>query len=120
MTGPKRAAVFWALSLGAGAVLVLLTLALGIAVWASRDGVTAVHAGLIAAAPWLLVWRLSLFTLLMLYWRELADRLCQTLSLGADSRVAIGHWRWRAGIGLILMDLVLVEDAIGRLQRAFA
>ena len=104
-----------------GAVLVWLTaiaaVAAGVWVWAERDGIAEVQTGLAKARPWLFGWRLLLFSALMLYWHEIAGWLTRRAELGAAAAAALRQWRWRAGAGLVLMDLILVEDVLGFLGR---
>jgi hypothetical protein len=104
-----------------GAVLVWLVaiaaVAAGLWVWAERDGIADVQAGLSSAQPWLLGWRLTLFSVLMLYWHEIAGWLTRRAELGAAAATALRQWRWRAGAGLVLMDLILAEDVLGFLGR---
>ena len=43
--------------------------------------------------------------------------LTRRAELGAAAAAALRQWRWRAGAGLVLMDLILVEDVLGFLGR---
>lgn len=111
-TGPRLiVAALVALGLGSGMVVALW-------LWTQHDGIEAVELTLTRAAPWLLLWRLGLFTVLILYWHEFVDRLAKSAMLALATTTALRRWRVRAGAGLIVMDLVLVEDALGLLRRA--
>ena len=108
----------WAVGLMASACLLVGAIAAGVFAWAERESVDAIHLRLEQAAPWLLLWRVSLFSVLVVYWREFAGWIANIFSLDSESRAELVHWRWRAAAGLLFMDLVLVEDVIGQLQRA--
>ena len=100
-----------------GAFALVTAVAVGLWVWMARSGLEAAELMLARAAPWLLCWRLLLFVALMVYWRELVRGLSTYAGLSDAATAALRRWRVRAGIGLIVMDLVLVEDAIGFLRR---
>ena len=92
---------------------------LGLTVWARRDGVLAIHSALADAKPWLLIWRLMLYSVLMTFWREIMEWLSQYLAVSTRAQAQLVGWRWRAGMGLLLMDLILVEDLLGVLHDVF-
>jgi len=108
-----------AVTLAASGLLVA-GIALGLIAWAEREGLEVVQAQLEQAAPWLLVWRITLFGVLIIYWKELAGWISRKCALDEASRVALVQWRWRAAVWILLLDLVLAEDLIGLIQRGLA
>jgi hypothetical protein len=110
----------WAAGVAAGLGLLVAGIAVGFTVWVERESVEAVNARLAEFALWLLLWRISLFAILVVYWKELARWVARAFALDAESGAELVRWRWRALAGLLLMDLVLVEDLIGKVHRALA
>jgi hypothetical protein len=104
----------------AGLGLLVAGIAIGLIAWAERDSVEAINSRLAALAPWLVLWRISLFAALVVYWNELARWAARAFALDDKSGAELVRWRWRAAAGLLLMDLVLVEDLIGKVQRVVA
>ena len=96
--------------------LVAAAIALVLIIWAERVGDAAVLDALNDARPWLLLWRLSLLTALLLYWRPVVAWTSKRFSLSRASETELQKWRWRAGAWLVVMDLVLVEDLLGLLR----
>jgi hypothetical protein len=91
-------------------------IALALIIWAERMGDTAVRKALSDARPWFLLWRLSLLTALLGYWRPIVAWTSKRFSLSRTSEAELQKWRWRAGAWLVVMDLVLVEDLLGLLR----
>jgi hypothetical protein len=106
------------LAFAAGASLVVAAIAVTLILWAERESVEHIRTHVSQVAPWLVLWRIGLFAILIVYWRELADWITKTFALDPQSRADLVRWRWRATSGLMLMDLVLVEDLIGRIRHA--
>jgi hypothetical protein len=113
----KQSPLRWAMGFTLICGIALVAMAIGVAAWAEHEGLATISARLVLAAPWLLMWRLVLFSLLMLYWCELSGEICRVCRFDRDTRAALRQWRWRAGVGLVAMDLVLVEDLIGHTLR---
>jgi hypothetical protein len=102
-----------------GVTLVFLAMiALGIVAVAHRQGLEGLEGTLQRGRPWLLFWRIGVFAVLMVYWRELVRVVVRVAKLDVATAQALTLWRARAGVGLVMMDLVLVEDALGWLGRA--
>jgi hypothetical protein len=97
--------------------LIVVAVGIGLAVWAKVEGPSAVRATLQDAAPWLLLWRLTVWSLLMIGWGSMTTAIARYLELSVSSEQALLAWRWRAGAGLVLIDLVLVEDLVGVVGR---
>lgn len=102
-----------------GLVALGLVLALAVVLFfvAQRSGIEDLEELLRRVAPSLLLWRLGLFVALMLYWRELVGGLARLAKLDGPTTSALHGWRTRAGTGLVVMDLLLVEDTVGWLAR---
>ena len=110
----------WIIAGTTGVGVLVAGIGFGLVSWAERESLDAVNTLLADAAPWLLLWRIGLFAGLIVYWKELARWAARAFSLSAASSAALAQWRWRAAAWLLLMDLVLVEDLIGRIQRVLA
>ena len=85
-------------------------------IWAERVGHAAVLEALSDARPWFLVWRLSLLTAILVYWRSIVAWTSKRFSLSRTSETELLKLRWRAAAWLVVMDLVLVEDLLGLLR----
>ena len=112
----RRGGLATALSI---ALLTGVGIAAGWVLWVERDEITSLQSQWSTLYPWLLCLRCSLFLSLMIYWHEFVAWLGRVGSLGRASRIALQHWRPRAALGLIVIDLVLVEGVVGRLTHAF-
>jgi len=99
--------------------MLIAGIALGLIAWAKREGVLAVHRALVETEAWFLAWRLMLFGALMAFWQEIMRWLSGRLELSSRAQAQLVGWRWRAGTGLLLMDLILVEDLLGLLESVF-
>lgn len=95
----------------------MLALAVVLFLVAQRSGIEDLEAMLRRIAPPLVLWRLVLFLALMLYWRELVGGLARLAKLDGPTKSALHGWRTRAGAGLLVMDLILVEGVLGWLER---
>ena len=115
----RAAPARWAVGILLTFIVLAGAISLGLIAWAKREGALAVQIGLSAAGPWLLAWRLMLYVVLMTYWREIMEWLSPRMELSTAARTQLVAWRWRAGMGLLMMDLILVEDLLGILQRVF-
>jgi len=115
----RAAPTRWAIGIVLAFIVLAGSISLGLLAWARRDGVLAIHSALADAKPWLLIWRLMLYSVLMTYWRELMEWLSQHLELARPAQAQLVGWRWRPGMGLLLMDLILVEDLLGVLGSVF-
>ena len=104
----------------AASALLVAGIAVGLVSWAERAGLEVIRSRLEQAAPWLLVWRITLFAILIIYWKELASWIGRKCALDEASCAALVQWRWRAAVWILLLDLVLAEDLIGLIQRGLA
>lgn len=93
-------------------------IAVGWLLWVERDEITAIQSQWSTLYPWLLCLRCSVFLSLMIYWQEFVAWLGRVGSLDRASLTALQHWRSRAALGLVVIDLMLVEDVVGRLTHA--
>ena len=98
--------------------LVAVAIATGLVAWTKIEGQEAVRATLRDARPWLLLWRLCLLSFLMICWRPVVASIGRYFQLSTSAERALRNWKWRAGAGLVLMDLILVEDLLGVLRHA--
>jgi hypothetical protein len=96
--------------------LIAAVIASGLIVWAERVGDATVLVALRDARPWLLLWRFSLLTALLVYWRPIVAWTSKRFRLSRASETELQRWRWRAATWLVVMDLVLVEDLVGLLR----
>jgi len=96
----------------------MASIAISLIIWAEQASVEKINTRVAQLTPWLVLWRIGVFAILVLYWNELAGWAVKAFGLDAESGLELARWRWRAATGLVLMDLVLVEDLIGRIQHA--
>lgn len=108
----------WLVGFATGAALLVVGISISLIMWAEQESIEKINTRVAQMAPWLLLWRIGVFAILILYWNELTGWATNAFALNSESGVELARWRWRAATGLVLMDLVLVEDLIGRIQHA--
>jgi len=96
---------------------ICLAAGLGLVAWSAQMQLVSLQDTLYMWQPWLLVWRGTLLATLLLAWPALVRALSATFKLHGAATQALHAWRWRAGLGLVLMDLILVEDLLQPLGR---
>lgn len=114
---PFRAKRNRLLSLALLVVLFLVLSALiGYALWTwiGASGLNAVDAHLTAARPWLMGWRVVLFALVIGFWPQWTGWLATHRNWPAERRQALLGLRWRVAAWWIVLELLLVQNLIGR------
>ena len=103
----------WRLLLGLFLALVVLGL-VGQMAWTQLAGPAAVDHGLQAARPWFLAWRVLFYTAIVLCWNPVVERIAQHQGWESDHTAFVQGLRWRVAIWLIIFELVLVQNIVGR------
>jgi hypothetical protein len=82
--------------------------------WSHLAGPAAVAAGLEAARPWLLLWRLALYGLLLGGWGWGVERIAAAKGWRPEHTAFVRRQRLRIAVWLALFELVLVQNVVGR------
>lgn len=117
MSSPRassRRRVFLAL-LAFGALAA--TVAGGLSLWRLSTHEDEIARSVEAARPWMLTWRVLIFVSIVGFWRRIATGLAARYGLNERQRRALIHARWRVAAWWIVLDLVLVENALWHLAR---
>lgn len=77
-----------------------------------RDG-RAIAGTLERVAPWLALWRASLFVVLIGFWPGLMSWIAERYDWSAAQRRHAMSQRWRVALWLIVIELLLVENVVG-------
>ena len=119
MTRPRSGrGLLSALSLS-GLALAALAIA-GTLAWHHFRDARAVAGTLERVAPWLAVWRVSLFVALIGFWPRLMSRLAERYGWNHAQRRHAINQRWRVAIWLIVIELLLVENVVARFAHGLA
>jgi hypothetical protein len=95
--------------------VILIGLAVvGIVAWHYATDAQAVAFGLEAARPWLSVWRAALSAALIVLWPPLINWLAARYGWSDGQRRYVTAQRWRVAAWLIVIELVLVQNLVGR------
>jgi len=98
-----------------GATGVLFGLAvLGTLGWGWVEGPAAVARGIEAARPWLALWRLTLYALLVGGWGYAVDRIAAAKGWQPEYTAWVRRRRWRIAAWLVILELVLVQNVVGQ------
>ena len=82
--------------------------------WMQLADPAAVGRGLGAARPWFLVWRVLLYTAIVLGWSPVVARIAQSQGWESDHTEFVQRLRWRVAIWLSIFELVVVQNVVGR------
>lgn len=107
---------FWAV-LGLVAGLTLLA-GLGLLVWGHYQDMEVIDRQLEAARPWLAAWRLTVFLVLIGGWPYWMAWLARYGKWSEARREAPRAQRWRIALWLIVLELVLVQNVVGRFMQS--
>lgn len=99
-----------------GMVFLAISLFIGAALWTWIDaaGLTTVDAYLEAIKPWLILWRIILFALVIGAWPHGVDWLATRRNWPSARRQALLGLRWRVAAWWALLELFLAQNLIGR------
>ena len=65
-----------------------------------------------AAKPWLQVWRLVLFLILIGAWSQWTERYARWAGLNGAQRLDLLTYRWRMALWLLVMEAVLAQGIL--------
>lgn len=86
----------------------------GVFAWHYFNDTQAVAAGIERARPWLAAWRAALFISLVGLWPRLINALADRYGWSYAQRQHVCTQRWRVATWLIVIELVLVQNLIGK------
>jgi hypothetical protein len=86
----------------------------GVFAWHYFNDIQAVAAGIERARPWLAAWRAALFISLVGLWPRLINVLADRYGWSDAQRQHVCTQRWRVATWLIVIELVLVQNLIGK------
>jgi len=110
---------FWRVLLWSSVALVALVV-VGHIAWSQLAGPEAVGRGLAAARPWFAAWRFLLYVVVFLGWAPAVDRNAEYQGWEPDHAEYVQGLRWRVAIWLILFEMVLAQNVVGRFLEGLA
>jgi len=100
--------------------LILAGLAVvGIVAWHHLTDTQTVATNIAKIRPWLAAWRAALFVVLVGLWPRLINSLADRYRWSEPHRRYITAQRWRVSVWLIVIELVLVQNLIGKFVNGF-
>ena len=93
--------------------LVVLTI-VGQIAWTQLAGPQAVGSGLQAARPWFAVWRLLVLIAVVIGWSPVVERIAHYRGWEPEHTQFVQGLRWRVAVWLIIFELVVVQNVVGR------
>jgi len=82
--------------------------------WQYFNDAQAIAAGIERARPWLAAWRTAMFVALIGLWPRLINALADRYGWNDAQRQHVCTQRWRVATWLIVIELVLVQNLIGK------
>lgn len=99
-----------------GMLFLVISSLIGAALWTwiGASGMNAVDAQLDAARPWLMGWRVVLFASVIGFWPQWTAWLAARRQWPPERRQALLGLRWRVAAWGIVLELLLVQNLLGR------
>ncbi len=99
-----------------GMLFLVISSLIGAALWTwiGASGMNAVDAHLKAARPWLMVWRVVFFSLVIGFWPQWVRWLATRWNWSAERHQALLGLRWRVAAWWALLELLLAQNLMGR------
>lgn len=116
-TPPKRNRLRGLLRLALlGMLFLVISSLIGAALWTwiGASGTNTVDAYLEVARPWLVVWRVVLFGLVIGFWPRWIGWLATRRNWPSARRQALLGLRWRVAAWWVILELLLAQNLIGR------
>lgn len=92
----------------------------GVFAWHYFNDIQAVATGIERARPWLAAWRAAVFVALIGLWPRLINALADRYGWSNARRQHVCTQRWRVAAWLIVIELVLVQNLIGKFVNGLA
>ena len=92
----------------------------GVFAWHHFQDTPAIAAGIERARAWLAAWRTVLFVSLIGLWPRLINALADYYGWSDAQRQYVSAQRWRVAVWLIVIELVLVQNLIGKFVHGLA
>jgi hypothetical protein len=118
-TQPNSSLGLLRLLLLSGAILAGLAI-VGVIAWQHLTDAETVTAGIANMRPWLATWRLLLLVSLIGLWPRLVNALAERYKWTEVQRQRVSVQRWRVATWLIVIELVLVQNVIGKFVHVLA
>jgi hypothetical protein len=90
-------------------VMLSVFVAAGVVLWTSQTGNSSVNRSIEAAQPYLALWRVFLFLVLIGAWRHWVELLGRWAGMNDDRIRYARSQRWRVAAWLILIELILIQ-----------
>lgn len=120
MTAPHNASLgLLRLLLLSSAILAGLAIA-GVIAWQHMTDARTVATSIANLRLWLAAWRLLLFASLIGLWPRLVNTLAERYAWSDAHRRRVAAQRWRVATWLIVIELVLVQNVIGKFVHVLA
>ncbi|MDX1252291.1 MAG: hypothetical protein IDH49_08620 [Gammaproteobacteria bacterium] len=99
-----------------GMVFLVISALIGAALWTwiGASGMNTVDAHLHAAKPWFMLWRVALFALVIGFWPQWTNWLAKRRRWPPERRQALLGLRWRVAAWWVVLELLLVQNLLGR------
>lgn len=98
--------------------LVLLTGA-GLLIWGRYQGMDTIADHLDTARPWLTVWRLTVYGLVIGGWPRWIAILARRGGWNQTYRTQLLALRWRLALWILILELLLVQNLVGQFLQVF-
>lgn len=89
-----------------------LAAALIVAIWVYIAGIESMQQGLTVARPYLALWRLFMFGILIGGWHYWIEWLARWAGLDAHRKQAVLGLRWRTAAWLLVIEAILVQGVV--------
>lgn len=96
-----------------GAILAGLAI-VGVVAWQHATDALTVAGNIASMRPWLAAWRLLFFVSLIGLWPRLVHALAKRYAWSDAQQYRVAAQRWRVATWLIVIELVLVQNIIGK------
>ncbi len=99
---------------------VTLAVGLGILLWHRSASPGAITRTLEAAQPWLFLWRLGLYGVLMGFWPAFCRHLARWRHWTEDQLQRLLAARWTVAAWLVVLELLLGQNVVGKFIHLWA
>lgn len=96
----------------------ILVISAAVLFWHVIESAQSIQEKIRQAKPWLALWRISLFVLIIAYWPQLTEKLAKYFHWSMTDQNDLKAQRWRIAGWLIVIELVLVQGVVHKFAGA--